>query len=83
MHLLSLHLDTKGHCSCSCCSLNSHQEPLVQFLPTKPLHLVIYCPFPRNNLNFFSFDVQFCIGLSSSTSLSRLPCLPSEPDCPI
>lgn len=33
MHLLPLHLDIKGHCSCFCLSLNSHQELLTQFLP--------------------------------------------------
>lgn len=41
----------------------------MQFLSTKPRKPCIWwftAPFCRNNLISFSFDVQFCIGLSSN-----------------
>lgn len=58
----------------------------MQFLSTKPRKPCIWwftAPFCRNNLISFSFDVQFCIGLSSNIFFSNVLCLPSDPDCPV
>lgn len=67
MHVLPFHLDIKGRSSCFCLSFNSRQQLLVWFLSAKPRNPCVWwfsVPFCRNNPNFFSFDVQFCIGLS-------------------